>query len=1115
MENDLSDANSSGPFASMADLKNAHSELLKLYRQDLGIEVHHDDAQRLEALLPRITNFLARGRMTGQVIDAENERTASQAYLDYWVSVIYRSGLTRDDKLHHEATLEDFNPELAPEIPESRCPYIGLDAFQEQDKAIFCGRKMLVGELLSTIETQPILAVVGPSGSGKSSAVLAGLLPELKAGGLPGSEDWNYYAPIVPSANPLRSLALSLRPKSEPVAWVDEQVERLKRDPGQLRKLFDQASSSPAVLVVDQFEEVFTLCNDEEVLQAFINNLLNATEGATVHHRVITTMRIEFQEQMPRLEKFYPLFLRGLVQVLPLSVIDLREAIEKPAAEVGLKFEQGIVDSLVKEIVGEPAGLPLLQFTLLELWRRRRRNRVLLADYNKLGGARKALTNVATEFYTHLQIQEQEIVKSIFLRLAWTGESVEVLRNRVSRRALIKAGGSSDRVNAVLRKLVAARLIRLTRDEFAVGDSESPNDQFEVAHEALIRNWQLLIDWLQANRETLRHRIRVRSAAEQWKAHERDPGGLLGGSLLVDAAKYTDLDDLEKEFIKASKDAEQAATDEREEIRLREFNQLQALAAAERLSVRRLRVLVGVLIGALLANAGITAYALWKRSDAVQAYQSATKAIDELTKQQQVVTKANDETAKALAEAEAANKKLESAQNTLVEKNAALDSQAKELDAKAKELDKKNAALRKETQDKDKAIKAAQENYLGSIVAQNDLTKNLNQISRTNERYSDALSNVTSFSNDGSKLIGYSPDGTTRVWDTKSGEVIRQTTNSDQDRFFQSHSSALSPNGKYLVTTLGGAVKLIDLESGDERSLETDNLGARLVFSGDSTKLALLDQLFGTAVEVIDIEKRESIGGNSDSGADQEIVGMALSNDGKQIALTTVQGETELLSLEPNNKVTKKIMDGGAATCLPAEFNLLSFSPSPNLKATLKMQIACVSETASTDGLAAANKGLTAQQAAKLLGPAQSDTPRPNSNTAEVQPVDKVSVRPATKDKKIPTYRIVLDVYRRNSGAEDKDNPFADPFVQLCFVDYKPATTDEIIESYGTLAKEGLSENNVRYLSDAINNLTKEIDQVPGNDQDPAKQAKLQKITLAFFRQMMAQLKLPYEGPRE
>src|SRR6185503_18131836 len=115
----------------------------------------------------------------------------------------------------------------------------------------------------------------------------------------------------------------------------------------------------------------------------------------------------------------------------------------------------------------------------------------------------------------------------------------------------------------------------------------------------------------------------------------------------------------------------------------------------------------------------------------------------------------------------------------LVEKNAALDSQAKELDAKAKELDKKNAALRKETQDKDKAIKAAQENYLGSIVAQNDLTKNLNQISRTNERYSDALSNVTSFSNDGSKLIGYSPDGTTRVWDTKSGEVIRQTTNSD------------------------------------------------------------------------------------------------------------------------------------------------------------------------------------------------------------------------------------------------------------------------------------------------------------------------------------------------
>ena len=571
-------------YSSLAELKATHSSLLKRYGEfdnpeSLGTQPQPPD------LMAQVQEFIQRGRATGAMLDNLDDRWDSQGLLDYWATVLYQAG-DPEIKAHGRTSLEEFDPALAPELTEDKCPYLGLDAFQESNQQYFFGRDFLVKNLLELLRQQHLLIVIGPSGSGKSSLVLAGLLPALKQGQLPGSQTWRYFEPLIPGADPLISLARRVKPVAENAAWTARQVELFKQDPTQLRRLLEAQSSAPTVLIVDQFEELFTLTNDLSAARAFCDNLLHLVTDTP--HIVILTVRSEFEAQVARLGDFFAPFQAGRFQVTPLSASQLREAIEKPADLAGLKFEAGLVDALVNDILGEPAGLPLLQFTLLELWRRQK-NRVTWQSYKDLGGVREALTHEADRFYAKLLPQEQSVVRRVLTRLGWTDGGVEVLRNRVTRDVLHKAGGSPDSTDRVLGKLVKARLLRLTKDELAASGQTSLNDQFEVAHEALIRNWRSLVRWLEEERETMRQRLRLRAAAEQWRTHDKDPGGLLGGSLLAEALNYHDLDKLEEEFVQTSQAAAEAAEREAKaaqqreaEARQRELEQARELAEAER-----------------------------------------------------------------------------------------------------------------------------------------------------------------------------------------------------------------------------------------------------------------------------------------------------------------------------------------------------------------------------------------------------------------------------------------------------------------------------------------------------------------------------------------------------
>jgi formylglycine-generating enzyme required for sulfatase activity len=554
------------PFMSFASFRDTHRDLLKRRRE----EKKEGDEETAEFWMA-VDEFLQRGRAAGAFLDEDSDREAAQNLLDYWETQLFHSGRDIPDMI-----LAEFNPNLQPEIPDERCPYVGLNAFDSSNQHLFYGRDQLIGELLNQVLVSRLITTIGPSGSGKSSVVLAGLLPRLKAGELPGSALWNYFPVIVPGSAPLTALARLLQPAgSDPALWIFDTTEKLREDTNHLTTLIESHSEEASVLVIDQFEETFTLCHDEEERNAFLENLLNLVRTRDSRHVVILTMRVDYESYLTKAPLFHSLVEQGQVRVSAMNTAELHDAIEKPATAIGLKFEEGLVDAVVREIVGEPAALPLLQFALLQLWDNRERNRVTWETYRRLGGVMQALAHTADNIYDNLLPEDQVTARRILLRLVRPSEGLEFTRRRVPLRQLYQTGEARDRVDRVMEKLVQSRLVRSTK-----GHTEE-DDQIEVAHEALVRNWPRLVDWLEEERIRLRHRLRLTDQAEQWDALNKDEGALLRGALLQEALQYDDLSPLETDFVKASQSALQREEEEKEAVRRRELEQARALAAEQ------------------------------------------------------------------------------------------------------------------------------------------------------------------------------------------------------------------------------------------------------------------------------------------------------------------------------------------------------------------------------------------------------------------------------------------------------------------------------------------------------------------------------------------------------
>jgi WD40 repeat protein len=324
---------------------------------------------------------------------------------------------------------------------------------------------------------------------------------------------------------------------------MDELVAAMQRNSKTLLGLVEDDSNQPALLVFPRFEEVFTLANEDE-RKALRDNLLEVLRGPKGHH-IIVAIRSEFVPHVAQLGTLETQFHKGEVFVPPFDAGELRQVVEQPAERVGLKFEDGLVDRLIFEVLGDPAALPLLQFTLLRLWDRRERNHITWKAFREVGGCRGAFEKAANEMFSKLNRSEQDLAKAILLRIVRPGAGREIICSSVQRVSLYKDGESHEQIDRVIDALVSAGLARLA-------GAHDADQRIRIVNEALITKWPRFMEWLEDNRTQMRQRQRLTIAAVQWQEKGEDPEALWGGLLLEEARNYDDLNDLEAEFVSAS-----------------------------------------------------------------------------------------------------------------------------------------------------------------------------------------------------------------------------------------------------------------------------------------------------------------------------------------------------------------------------------------------------------------------------------------------------------------------------------------------------------------------------------------------------------------------------------
>jgi serine/threonine protein kinase len=449
---------------------------------------------------------------------------------------------------------------------EPRNPYKGLRSFTTKDARDFFGRETYIHELIDMLKDmltsqEPgmpgsrLLTVIGPSGSGKSSVVMAGLLPKLQRGIIPGSEEWIYLEPMVPGAHPTESLVLTLAPRfsHRSMKSIREDLEDdLSSGFHLLATQLVQKPGQKVVLLIDQFDELFTLTASEKERQHFIDLLVTAAKEELGPVIIILTLRADFYDRPMSYQELGRLILRRQSVILPMELHDLRAVIRQPAAlaDVRLNFEGSLVGDLLFDVQGQIGALPLLQFTLDLLFERRRDNLLTLQAYQEIGGVKGALAKHAEATYAALPSDEhRRLARSLFLRLIDPGLTEQDTTRR--RAALTELTLSTPKETEMLQSVASAFLdARLLTTNEVVG-----TPTIEVSHEALIREWSRLADWLWEAREDIHLQQALSKDVAEWERRDKPRDRLYRGSQLAEArvwAKHNTPSKSEITFLRAS-----------------------------------------------------------------------------------------------------------------------------------------------------------------------------------------------------------------------------------------------------------------------------------------------------------------------------------------------------------------------------------------------------------------------------------------------------------------------------------------------------------------------------------------------------------------------------------
>ncbi|MFH8350333.1 hypothetical protein [Streptomyces sp. NPDC018045] len=473
-----------------------------------------------------------------------------------------------------------------------RAPYAGLAAFRAQDADWFFGRERLVEELATRLQGQRFVALFGASGSGKSSLLRAGLVPCLRARNA-------QLLPLLftPGSHPLEECAIHLAPHvGRSPGWLRSD---LSADHAELNRVLRQiavlaSDEAEVVVVVDQFEEVFTVCGSERERAAFIAALVTAAHAPNSRCRVVLGVRADFYPHCTQHAQLVEALCDAQVTLGPMTSCELHRAIVQPAARAGCRVEGALLAALTAQVHGQVGMLPLLSHALLETWRRRQGTTLTLAGFQAAGGLDGALAQSAEALYTALTGRQQRLARPLFLRLTALGEGTEDTKRRIPRSELDETAD----LTTVLDHAACARLLTLDRGHV------------EITHEALIRSWPRLRRWLAEDRDRLRLHRQLTEAAQEWEALGRDSGALYRGTRLALAKSLLKHDETaltvrERAFLDAGLAAETAES------------------AAARRRARRLRRLVALLAVFVVLSAAGALYTVGAERRATEERNSA------------------------------------------------------------------------------------------------------------------------------------------------------------------------------------------------------------------------------------------------------------------------------------------------------------------------------------------------------------------------------------------------------------------------------------------------------------------------------------------------------------
>ena len=637
--------------------------------------------------------------------------------------------------------------------------------FSPKEAEYFFGRDVFIEELFQATQTRNFITVLGASGSGKSSVVLAGLVPKLVKAG-----HWQ-FTHFRPGEEPFLALAQALVPlyvknqnETKRMAQARELAGYFQNRKILLSDVFATIHrnhpNQRILLIADQFEELYNPSIDEQTRRQFLDTLVNTFQSSPEKRVLVATLRIDFLGNALSYPPLADVLRDTDVKIRSMNPEELREVIEKPAQKLGVSFESGLVERILKDVDKEPGNLPLLEFALTELWKKRTSKQLTHQAYQEIGEVSGALTSYADREFSKLKPEEQERVRRIFVQLVRPGEGTEDTR-RVATKAELKETNWK-----LVKRLADARLVVTSRTVVTSAEN-AEQETVEVVHEALIRNWGQLKAWMKEDREFRAWQERIRSAMGQWQEMTREKGQLLRGAALVQAQE------------KLQQRPEEISEAEQEFIGL-----------SQKYQKRQFQSIIGFVTIVFVAISGLAVVAVFQRDEALIGEKNANIKADIAGLKARLVS--GEESLDVQLDAIEVNRKLQQAKKPRKDILIQGANLLREALSQPREINR----LSGHKDDVHHVIFSPDGKYLAS--ASSDNTVNLwtvqGKLVNTLTGHQGSVNHVT-FSRDGKYLASASDDNTVKLW-TAQGKLLH-TLSGHQDGV---HHVSFSRDGKYLAS---------------------------------------------------------------------------------------------------------------------------------------------------------------------------------------------------------------------------------------------------------------------------------------------------------------------------